>query len=200
MEHAKALRWSGRYLKVTQDKGLILRPSNSRELEVFVDADFTGNWNKNEAWDRDTTRSRNGYIVSYHGCPIIWESQMQTEIALSSTKSEYTGLSYNLREDIPMIELLKEMKRNGFKVDLANPKVHCSVFEDNTGALEIARTHKYRPRTKHLNICLHHFRDYVTRGEITIHHIDTTEQPANFLNKAVNEKTLKRLRKAVMGW
>ena len=61
-----------------------------------------------------------------------------------------------------MIELLKEMKRNGFKADLVNPKVHCSVFEDNTGALEIARTHKYRPRTKQLNIRLHHFLDYVT--------------------------------------
>ena len=99
-----------------------------------------------------------------------------------------------------MIEILKEMKYKGFKVDSANPKVHCSEFEDNTGALEIARTRKYRPRTKHLNIRLHHFRDYVTRGEITIHHIDTTEQPADFLTKAVNEKTLKRHRKTVMGW
>ena len=99
-----------------------------------------------------------------------------------------------------MIELLKEMKRNGFKVDSANPKVHCSVFEDNTGALEIARNHKYRPRTKHLNICMHHIRNYVTRGEITIHHIDNTEQPADFLTKTVNKKTLKRHRKTVMCW
>ena len=78
------------------------------------------------------------------------------------------------------------MKRNGFKVESANSKVHCSVFEDNTGALEIARTHKYRPRTKHLKICLHHFRNYVTQGEINIHHIDTTEQPADFLTKDIN--------------
>ena len=125
---------------------------------------------------------------------------MQTEIALSSTESEYTGLLYALREAIPMIEPLKYMKRNGFKVESENPKAHCSVFEDNTGALEISRTHKYRPRTKHLNIFLHHFRDYVTQGEITIHHIDTTEQPVNFLIIAVNEKTLKRHRKTVMGW
>ena len=76
---------------------------------MFVDADFAGNWEKNEAWDRDTERSRHGYIVSYHGCSIIWKSQMQTDIALSITESEYTGLSYDLREAIPMIELLKEM-------------------------------------------------------------------------------------------
>ena len=95
---------------------------------MFVDADFAGNWDKNEAWDRDTARSRHGYIVSYHGCPIIWKSQIQTVIALSNTESEYTGLSYALREAIPMIELLKEMKRNGFKVDSANPKVCCRVL------------------------------------------------------------------------
>ena len=100
---------------------------------------------------------------------------MQTEIALSSSKSEYTVLPYAQKEAIPMIELPKEMKRNGFKMDLANLKVHCSVFEDNTDSLEIARTHKFRPITKHLKIRLHHFRDYVNRGEITIHHINTTE-------------------------
>ena len=101
---------------------------------MFVDADFAGNWDKNETWDRDTARSRHGYIMSYHGCPIIWKSQMQNEISLFSTNSEYTGLSYALIEAIHMIEFLKDMKRNGFKVDSANPKVHCSVFEDNTGA------------------------------------------------------------------
>ena len=84
VEHAKALLWLGRYMKGTQDKGLILRPSNTRELEVFVDADFSGKWDKNKTWDCDTARYRHGYIVSYHGCPIIWKSQMQTEIALSS--------------------------------------------------------------------------------------------------------------------
>ncbi len=31
------------------------------------------------------------------------------------------------------------MKRNKFKVPQANPWVHCKVFEDNSGAIEIAR-------------------------------------------------------------
>ena len=30
---------------------------HARELEVFVNADFAVNWEKNEAWDRDTARS-----------------------------------------------------------------------------------------------------------------------------------------------
>ena len=64
----------------------------------------------------------------------------------------------------------------------------------------MAKTHKYRPRTKHLNVKLHHFRDYVTRGEIEILPIDSAMQQADYLTKPVNYDTLKRLRLLVMGW
>ena len=69
-------------------------------LEVFVDASFARNWDKKDTQtgDCDTARSRHGYIILYYGCPLIWKSQLQTEIALSFTESEYTGLSYALCE------------------------------------------------------------------------------------------------------
>jgi hypothetical protein len=73
------------------------------------------------------------------------------------------------------MELLKEMKQLGFPVQSTTPEVHCKVFEDNSGALEIATTHKYRPRTKHLNVKLRHFRDYITRKEISVHPIGTSD-------------------------
>ena len=38
----------------------------------------------------------------YAGCPIVWKSQLQIEIALSSTESDYMGLSYVLWEAIHM--------------------------------------------------------------------------------------------------
>ena len=168
---------------------------------MFVDADFAGNWNKDEAdTDWDTARSRHGYIVMYAGCPIVWKSQLQTEIALSSTESEYTGLSYALREAIPIIELLKEVERFGLAPTTTKAKMMCKVFEDNGGALEMAQHPKYRPRTKHINVKLHHFRDYVERGEITIEAIDMTNQLADYLTKPVNAEILKHLRKQVMGW
>ena len=135
-----------------------------------------------------------------HGCPLTWKSQLQTEITLSSTESEYTGLSYALREAIPIMQTLTEMKKKGFPVGNKTPIVKCEVFEDNSGALEIATNHKFRPRTKHLNVKLHHFRDYVTRGEIQIAKIDTTKQLADYLTKPVNEDILTRLRRQVMGW
>ena len=198
-EHGDAIRWLGRYLKGTKSKGTIFRPDPKRGLEVYVDADFAGNFDKDDP-SRDTARSRHGYYILLHGCPIVWKSQLQTEIALSSTESEYTGLSYALREAIPIIETLKELKREGFPVSGATPTIKCKVYEDNSGALEIATNHKYRPRTKHLNNKLHHFRDYVSRGEISIVRISTKDQLADILTKPVTEEILRKLRKIVMGW
>ena len=63
--------------------------------------------------------------TSYAGCPLLWKSQLQTEIALSSTESEYTGLSYALRDAIPIMQLLKEMKRHGFPIQAPQARAHC---------------------------------------------------------------------------
>ena len=180
---------------------MIINPNPNHGLELFVDADFSGNWDpKAPEKDRDTARSRHGYIITYEKCPIIWKSQMQTEICLSSTESKYVGLSYALREVIPIMEFMKEMKKLGMPISKTKPKVHCKVFEDNSGALEMAKVHKYRPRTKHLNVKYHHFRDYVERDEISIHKIDTGEQLADYLTKPVSQEILEHLRPKVMGW
>lgn len=192
-KHADAVRWLGRYLLGTKDKGMIFKPDLSKSFEVYVDADFCGNYHKDECIDPSTVRSRHGYVIT-------WKSQLQNEIALSSTESEYTGLSYALREVIPIMDLLKEMKKHGFNVMDHKPKIHCCVFEDNNGALEIATTHKWRPRTKHFATKLHHFREYVIRKEISIHKIATEDQPADILTKPVNLQTLLRHQKAIMGW
>ncbi len=200
-EHGKAVRWLVRYLKGTRDKGLELKPDATKSLEVHVDSDFAGAWDPKVATiDRDTARSRHGYVITFAGIPISWKSQLQTEIALSTTEAEVTGLSYALREAIPIIELLKEMQRKGFDVNPATPKIHCRVFEDNSGAIEIASFPKARPRTKHLNNRLWHFRSYVDNGEITIRHIKSEDQRADILNKSVNQNLFEKHRLVIMGW
>ena len=89
-EHGQAIKWLGRYLLETRDKGTILKPKMDKELEVYVDADFAGNFDPKDTLSRDTARSRNGYFVMYKTCPLSWKSQLQTEICLSTTESEYT--------------------------------------------------------------------------------------------------------------
>ena len=99
----------GRYLLGTKDKGIHFTPDPNRGLECFVDADFAGSWNANDAQNPENVLSRTGFVIMYAGCPIHWMSKLQTEIALSTTEAEYIALSQALRDVIPMMALLAEI-------------------------------------------------------------------------------------------
>jgi hypothetical protein len=60
------------------------------------------------------------------------------------------------------------MQEAGFNLPSRKGKVLCRAFEENSGAFEMARSPKMRPRTKHLNIKYHHFREEVDEGNIII--------------------------------
>jgi hypothetical protein len=64
----------GRYLLSSKNKGMIYAPDSKCGLEVWVDADFAGGWNPEEAGDVDNVYSRTGFIIYYAGCPIYWQS------------------------------------------------------------------------------------------------------------------------------
>jgi Reverse transcriptase (RNA-dependent DNA polymerase)/GAG-pre-integrase domain len=200
VEHTRAVKLIGRYLLATADKGIVCTPTKD-SFQLYSDADFSGNWSTTYAeHDASTARSRSGYVVKYGGCPIVWASRLQTEIALSSTESEYVALSQGLREVLPLMELTKELSKAGFAFSPMVPQVFCQAFEDNSGALEMARTHKMRPRTKHMNIKYHHFREAVAQGLVTIHAISTTDQLADIFTKPLGVELFQKFRLGIMGW
>ena len=64
VEHGNAVKRIGRYLKGTMDKGLIMKPDPNCKLDLHVDADFAGNWDKEIAsTDPATAQSRHGYVL-----------------------------------------------------------------------------------------------------------------------------------------
>jgi hypothetical protein len=77
-------------------------------------------------------------------------SKMQSQVALSTTEAEYIAMSMALRDVIPVMNLIKEMREQNIPVICTKPYVYCKVFEDNSGALELARLPKLRPYTKHI--------------------------------------------------
>ena len=101
---------------------------------------------------------------------------------------------------IPIIQILKEIKRAGFLIESTIYKVVCKVFEDNTGALEMSKVQNHGARTNNLNIKFHHFIEYVTRGEVTILPIGTLDKASNYLDKSANQSTLGRHCLTVHGW
>lgn len=64
----------------------------------------------------------------------------------------------------------------------------------------MAQTPKMRPRTKHLNIKYHHFREAVADKLITIHRVGTESQMADIFTKPLGPTLFDRFRLMIMGW
>lgn len=210
--HQDAVKYLCRYLHFTRTRGLILKPTGNNELNAYVDSDFAGMWTPELAHLRESAVSRAGYVIVYCGCPVHWVSKLQSEIASSTTEAEYIALSMCLRDLLPMRTLLSELsKRFDFGVpdssilgtqSRIDTRMHQStVYEDNTGCLELANNpDQFRPRTKHIGIKWHHFRDAVKNGNVVVKKIDTEFQLADPLTKPLTQHRFEMLRKLLMGW
>ena len=70
---------------------------------------------------------------------------MQTEIYLSTTEAEYISLSQGMRYLTTLRHIMLEVSSVfGMKCD--SYKSYTITFEDNKGAIELAKEPKYRPK------------------------------------------------------
>ena len=75
------------------------------------------------------------------------------------------------------------------------------ILEDNTAAIALANDgDKYRPRTKHLSLKWHHFRDQIKQGWLKVRKIDTKVNWADIFTKPLPKPHFEFLRDAMMGW
>jgi hypothetical protein len=91
--HEQAVMRIGQYLLLTKGQGMIYRPDPSKGTEVNIDADFAGGWDPADPMNAESFYSRTGYVIQYAGCPVYWQSNLKTEIPLSTAEAEYMTLS-----------------------------------------------------------------------------------------------------------
>jgi Reverse transcriptase (RNA-dependent DNA polymerase). len=216
VSHGKAIKRIVRYLQGTKDnKGMLLSPTDDYRVNCFVDTDFAGLWGVEYDQDPVSVKSRTGYLLMFMGCPLLWASKLQTQIALSMMEAEYIALSTAMRELIAVREVMKELRLNVFKITdslsksptysmmaktFVAPVQPSDVFEDNEACLKFATLPRMSPRTKHIAIPYHFFRSKVASLEIQIHPIDTTNQLADQFTKGLKEDDFVRCRKCILGW
>ena len=153
--HEIALERIGQYLKEIVDKGLILCPTALEDVDVFVDADFSGLWPYEDKCDPVSVKSRTGYVITVASCPVIWTSKLQTEIALSTMEGEYNALSLCMKTVLPfhctLKKVIKSLKQNNNEPEIS---FKVSIWEDNIGALTLANLEpgRHTPRSKHYGI------------------------------------------------
>ena len=203
--HATAVKTIIRYLVGTRDKGTLVTPTGKLDIKLYVDADFAGLFKIEAESDPDSARSRTGYILLLGGFPLVWKTQLQTKIALSTLEAEYTALSSSIRALIPIRELLFEIAHTIAMPQSLITTISSTVFEDNQGAFLLATTQRISARTLYYTVEYHHFWEYIkledtNKRKIKLEKIDTKDQGADFLTKGQQKLIYRHNRYLMLGW
>lgn len=203
--HEQAVKRIGRYLATTRGKGLIFCPTTMSTLDMYVDANFAGTWNKEFLHLLDCVLSRTGFVILYHGCPIHWGSKLQSAIALSTNEAEYIALSMSARKLIPIWRVLRELTLHSpLRCCLSHQPGHLppsTIFEDNAFCIAFAmKDIHHKPRMKHISLKYHHFKDYVQIGTLQIVKVPTASNIADIFTKPLNQALHEHLQFTMMGW
>lgn len=206
--HELAVKRIGGYLLATRDKGLILHPAHDFKLDMFVDADYAGMWHREYSELKECALSRTGYIITYCGCPIHWASKLQSEIALSTTESEYIALSMASRELLPLRRLVLKLHKHGLfatPLDTHFSTTHTStleastIYEDNASCVVLAHSEGTKVRTKHISLKWHRLKDHIKQGDLKVVKIESNLNWADIFTKPLCKVKHESLRKFIMG-
>jgi hypothetical protein len=201
--HENALKRLGRYLKQTRDRGLVLNPVRDGTLTIdnYPDADFAGLYGHEKSTDPASAKSRTGFVITVAGCPVLWQSKLQTETALSTMEAEIVALAHSCRELFPVMDLVSRLGP-AVGLDGGETNMNVSIHEDNAGALILAQTlpPQYTPRSKHYHIKTVWFREEIVKRGINLVKIETVEQLGDIFTKGLGKVTFEYLRMKLMGW
>ena len=204
--HGQAVKSILRYLAKTSDKGIIVKPDGSFNLRCWVDADFSGLHNREPESDSASAKSRYGYNITFAGVPLVWKSQLISEICLSTLHAEYVGLVSAVRALIPIRSLCVDIL-SFFDLPSSKPvEVHCTLYEDNQGAYLLATNQRITSRTKYFNVKYHFFWSYVyheeknPQGWLVIIKCPTENMNADYLTKGLVRTLYEPNRLRVQGW
>jgi len=170
----------------------------------WVDANFCGLYGTEDVHDSTSVKSHTGYIITVANCPAIWVSKLQTESALSTVESEFTALSQSVHSLIPLRCIMEEISTSSFCLTSSDPissTAKSTVFEDNTGALTLAKTKKMTAHTWHMAVRYFWFLNKIhPRKPVHIEKVNSKVNIADHLTKNLQKETFQSLHKLFCGW
>ena len=103
-----------------------------------------------------------------------------------------------MRDVVPIINLLEELKSKNIDTVSTAPTLFCKALEDNLGALERTKYPKMTRCTKRINISYHQFREHVRLHIIQLFPTATTEQLVDIYTKPVPRDLFIKFRESIM--
>ena len=170
-----------RYLLHSPSIKLTFVKSSAPVILVFCDS----------AWaNAPKARSRFGYIVCIHGCPVIWESKLSTMVCLSTAEAEYVAAVHAVKSALWLARLMSELCHQ--------PVPPVWVLEDNQACIKMATNPVVSSRNRHFAMRMWWLRDQVEKRTVILRHLATDSQLADVFTKILPSPRFLQLRDHLM--
>ena len=107
-------------------------------------------------------------------------------MAKSTTAAEYVASALATQEAIWLRSLLSDLGQV-----VAIPT---NIFEDNQGAIQLAKNPKFHNRNKHVDVTYHVICERVNTNEISVTYCATDEMKAEIITKGLSKVLLEKFR------
>ncbi|KAG6475509.1 hypothetical protein ZIOFF_064731 [Zingiber officinale] len=168
--HHKVVKQILKYLKGTIHFGLTYI-KGPQEISIFgySDSDLTD--------DLDGRKITSGMTLYFNESLVSWNSQKQKTVALSSCEAEFMAATTATCHALWLRSLTSELTGEKSKP--------VTLFVDNKSAIALMKNPVFYGQSKHIDTRFHFIRECVENGQIVVEFINTEEQRADVLTKAL---------------
>lgn len=142
---------------------------------------LTGYSDADMARDVDSRKSISGYLITFAGGVISWQSRLQKCIALSTTEAEFIAITEGCKEIMWMKKLLQELGQN---------QESYVLYCDRQNAIHLSNNLTFHSKSKHIDVRYHWIRDVLESKLLKIEKIHTKDNGANMMTKVLPKKKL----------
>ncbi|RVW44682.1 Retrovirus-related Pol polyprotein from transposon TNT 1-94 [Vitis vinifera] len=171
--HLEAIKWIMRYLRGTSKLKLTFG-SGKPVLVGYTDSYMAG--------DVDNRRSTSGYLMTFSGGVVSWQSRLQKCVALSTTEAKYIAVAEACKELLWMKRFIHEL---GFK------QQRYVVYCNNQSAIHLSKNSTFHAKSKHIDVRYHWMRDALNDNLFELEKIHTDHNGSDMLTKSLPREKLK---------
>jgi len=119
-----------------------------------------------------------------YGNVIYWKMRKHNNVTKSSTHAEYVALSESVSEIKVIMNLLKD-----FQANVTKP---VNIYEDNSGAVAIAKFGTFTKNSKHIEVHYHYVHESVEEGMIDVIQIESENNIADISTKSLGSNNFEK--------
>ncbi|GAA0187040.1 hypothetical protein LIER_34328 [Lithospermum erythrorhizon] len=126
--------------------------------------------------DLDSKKSTSGYLFTFVGGAISWQSKLQRCVALSTTEAEYIAITECCKE-------LLWLKR--FFEEIGIDQKRFTILCDSQSAIHLSKNPSLHSKSKHIQVRYHWIRDVIEEKQVFIEKVHTCDNGADMMTKVL---------------